>query len=391
MFRSALERLAPRALKPVLAAAAVPLLAVSFLAAPAEAQVPGPAPGDANHAASSTAPVPIRGPHNPPPPAAALAALWTDDFNRANSTNMGADWTEAAGDMIIQGNQGQGNLATGWSHMLHNSAALSPAGARMQIDLAPPSGSSGPHVALIAGAAVGSTRWFYTKIQDNDSNGTYDRIFFYSSGNGGAWGANGFLNLTAPIAAGRVHMYFTNGGDTLHVDIDMDFNGSVDQQYSNTGALAVMVAGTGFGIGTWAMAAYDNWRVDGCAPASQQTYGAGFPGTLGVPPIAASTNPVLGGNTTVDVGNSLGTATFGVVVIGLTPFSAPMPWGGTLLAFPDASVFLAVPSGGASLPLSIPFNPSFCGLSLFFQGGIFDSGAAAGIANTQGLELVLGS
>lgn len=353
--------------------------------------LPAQGPIDANHATQSIAPLPPaaigarRIPSGPSP-----AVSWTDNFDRANSTNMGPNWTEFAGDQVIQNNQGQGNLSSGWSYMLHNSASLNPAGARMEVDLKPPVGASGPHVALIAGAASGSTQWLYTKIQDNTSDGTYDRIFFYRTGNGGGWGTNSFVDLTSPIATGRVFMYFSNAGDTLHVDIDTNFDGTVDQSYSNTGALAVTVAGTGFGIGTWAMGAYDNWRVCDCTPAGVRTYGTGFPGTNGVPSIAGS-NPVLGTTANINIGNSANATTGGAVVIGAATASIPVFWGGIVLATPDLVLATTVPAGGLTLQLQIPAGSYLCGVSIFFQGVIVDPGAARGIANTQGLELAIGS
>ena len=216
-------------------------------------------------------------------------------------------------------------------------------------------------------------------------------IFYYRTGNGVGWGANWFQNLTQPIATGRVFMYFTNGGDTLNVDIDTDFNGTIDQHYSNSGALAVGVAGSGFGIGTWAIGSYDNWRVADCPTAAWRPYGIGFPGTNGVPSIAASANPVLGSSVNVTVGNSLGATTGGAVVIGAAATSIPVFWGGTILATPDIVLSSTVPAAGLALPLQIPASSFLCGLSLFFQGVMLDAGAARGIANTQGLELLLGS
>ena len=162
--------------------------------------------------------------------------------------------------MVISNNFGRGNLGSGWSYMTHAFATGLLANTVMSVDLLPPTGTSGPHVALIAGVNAGSTSWLYTKIQDNDSNGTYDRIFFYSAGNGGGWGI-GTTALTAAIPTGRATMYVTNGGDRLNVDIDANFDGIPDQTYQNNGMLALGLTGTGYGIGTWAMGAYDNWQV----------------------------------------------------------------------------------------------------------------------------------
>lgn len=303
---------------------------------------------------------------------------------------MGTDWQEYIGDQLLLDNHGMGNVPNNFAYMLHNSASLSPASARMEVDLLPPSGSGGPHVALIAGAQPGSYQWFYTKIQDGTNDGVYDRIYFYSFSNGVAWGSTRFQDLTRPISTGRVAMYFTNGGDTLNVDIDADFDGTVDQRYSNSGALAVPVAGTRFGIGTWAMGAYDNWRVTDCPPASLRTYGTGLAGTLGVPPIAASGRPGLGTLVQVGIGNSLGAPSGVAAVFGGAAASIPGFWGGTLLVTPDVLHPAPIPAGGLSLPLFIPADPNLCSRSLFVQGLVLDPGARRGIANTQGLELVLG-
>jgi hypothetical protein len=184
---------------------------------------------------------------------------WSDDFNRSPGTDMGPDWTEYVGDMAIIMGHGFGNMDFGWSYMLHNFASADPMLAVMHVDLLPPSGISGPHVALIAGADPSSTLWFYTKIQDNNTDGSYDRIYYYSSGNGEPWGS--FFTDITPFTTARVTMYFTQDGHTLNVDIDSDFDGNVDEHFENTGAMSVTTAGTGFGIGTWAAGAYDNWEI----------------------------------------------------------------------------------------------------------------------------------
>lgn len=316
--------------------------------------------------------------------------MWSDDFDRPNTSRMGPDWTEYIGDQVLENNHGRGNVADNFAFMLHNSASLNPPDARMEIDLLPPLGSGGPHVALIAGASPGSYQWFYTKIQDGTNDGSYDRIYFYSVSNGRAWGSTRFRDLDRPIATGRVSMYFTNGGDTLNVDIDADFDGSVDQHYSNSGALAVPVAGTRFGIGTWAMGSYDNWRVVDCAASSWRTYGSGLAGTLGVPAIAASGNPVLGTLVTVAIGNSHGTTSGGAVVLGGAATSFPAFWGGTVLVAPEVVLPATLPVVGLTIPLQIPSDPWLCGRSIFLQGLVLDPGAARGIANTPGLELRVG-
>lgn len=383
-------RLSPPALAPRPATASTGIAGAFWLAA----MIPAQAPVDANHAGAAAPVAANPGSPSQGSPGSSLLPLWTDDFNRPDSTNMGPDWTEVQGDEVILSNHGQGNLITGWSYMLHNFAAQSPASAVMEIDLLPPSGTSGPHVALIAGAATGSVLWFYTKIQDNNSDGTYDRIYFYSNGNGGSWGTNASVPLTTPIATGRVYMYFTNAGDTLHVDIDTDFNGVVDQSYANTGALAVTVAGTSFGIGTWAMGSYDNWRVNDSLPATVQTYGAGCPGTGGTAPAIGATGLPQIGNVgfAITVQNGLPTS-IGLVAAGSAAASIPFGACTVLVAPPWVTAAVALDVAGAgSAPLPIPNIPSLHGAQLYAQCLVVDpNGAFLNFASlSNGLSMVVG-
>ena len=190
------------------------------------------------------------------------AQAFADDFNRPNSTDMGPDWSEVSGDMVIAGNQGAGNLLpTGWSKMIHTAAGANYDQAVARITMVSSVGSSGPHVALVFGD--GGLRNIYTKIQDNNSDGLFDRLFWYSNDNGTSWGNSSSITLSPPFASARVEMYVTNAGDTMNVDIDDNLDGVVDQHYENTGLLAFAdQLGQGFGIGTWAGAIYDDWEIE---------------------------------------------------------------------------------------------------------------------------------
>jgi Tol biopolymer transport system component len=50
--------------------------------------------------------------------------------------------------------------------------------------------------------------------------------------------------------------------------------------------------------------------------ASWNNYGAGFPGTHGIPGLSSSANPVLGTTISIDIGNSLGLSTTGFLLLG---------------------------------------------------------------------------
>ncbi|HLU40673.1 MAG TPA: hypothetical protein VK081_14905 [Planctomycetota bacterium] len=92
----------------------------------------------------------------------------------------------------------------------------------------------------------------------------------------------------------------------------------------------------------------------------------------------------------MNIGNSRGIATQGAVVLGATTASLPAPWGGTILVQPDLVLPVAIPAAGLTLSLPVPAGGYLCGVSLSFQGIVVDPGAANGIANTAGLQLVLG-
>jgi len=125
--------------------------------------------------------------------------------------------------------------------------------------------------------------------------------------------------------------------------------------------------------------------------ASWSNYGAGFPGTLGVPTLTASADPVLGTTIDVDVGNSLGSATLGVVLAGFTDASIPTSKGGTLLV-DQLFLVLGLPlaADGIALAAEIPADPAYCGLEVYAQVLELDDGALKGLSFTAGLELVLG-
>ncbi len=124
--------------------------------------------------------------------------------------------------------------------------------------------------------------------------------------------------------------------------------------------------------------------------ASWSNYGAGFPGTLGVPTLTAATNPVIGSTLTVDVGNSATTATIAAILVGDTQASIPMRKGGNLLLTPLLTIVLPLPPGGTSVDAEIENDPSLCGAEFFAQTLVADAGAAKGQSASAGLKLVLG-
>ncbi len=128
-----------------------------------------------------------------------------------------------------------------------------------------------------------------------------------------------------------------------------------------------------------------------CHKARFANYGSGYPGTLGIPSISLNAPPVMGSTVLLELGNSLGAATIGVLFIGPDPADIDSSWGGDLLVasrFPPVLIPLG-PAGG-SIPLAVPDNLPFCGLALYWQILESDPGAAHGVSFSPGLEIVLG-
>jgi hypothetical protein len=141
-------------------------------------------------------------------------------------------------------------------------------------------------------------------------------------------------------------------------------------------------AGSGFDIGA-------DEQTNGCV-AAWHNYGTGWPGTLGIPSLTASAPPRLASTITIDVGNSRGATTPGLLLLGASAASTPTSLGGTLLVLPAVLVPITIPAPGASLPASIPDDPALCGVAFYAQVLEQDPGASRDVSFTAGLQLVLG-
>ena len=124
--------------------------------------------------------------------------------------------------------------------------------------------------------------------------------------------------------------------------------------------------------------------------ASWSNYGAGYPGTLGIPGLRASANPVLGSSIDVDIDNSLGAWTVGFVFAGMSQDSLLTKQGGTILVDWNFMVPMVIWPAGNAWTVDIPNDWRLCQVSAYVQVVEFDAGAPHGIAFTPGLELVIG-
>jgi hypothetical protein len=176
---------------------------------------------------------------------------------------MGVDWTERSGDINIVNNAGAGTSSVSW--MTRNNASDNYVTSVGQVDFGV--GLSGPginFIALTVGDANNSTEQVFAKIQDNNGDGQYDRIFFYKGINGGSWAGGNSSALATPVAAGRIQLTFSQNGDEAILDLDNNFDGTWDEQFRLPGVLAAFSnLGTDFGVSTYQDSVFDNWSLNG--------------------------------------------------------------------------------------------------------------------------------
>ena len=124
--------------------------------------------------------------------------------------------------------------------------------------------------------------------------------------------------------------------------------------------------------------------------ASWSNYGSGYAGTLGIPALTASADPAFGASFAIDAGNSLGSPTAGLLLVGTARASIPTSAGGTILVDFALLQPLALGAAGLSIPATIPRDSEWCGLTIDLQLLEADPGAPHKISFTPGLELVVG-
>jgi hypothetical protein len=124
--------------------------------------------------------------------------------------------------------------------------------------------------------------------------------------------------------------------------------------------------------------------------AAWTNYGAGFPGTNGVPSFTSSGDPTLGTTITLDLANSSAAPTLGLLFAGVQRATLHTNRGGDLLLLPLLALPITFSYGGDQFPWSIPVDGSLAGLTIDLQAVETDAGAAKGVSFTAGLELAVG-
>jgi len=190
------------------------------------------------------------------------------------------------------------------------------------------------------------------------SGGTADLLKTYR----GTWGAN---DIFGAAVAGFADVNGDGIGDVLAAD--PAYSGLGDDQ----GAV-------------WLLSGKDYH-------AFAQVYGSGWPGTLGVPDLTVSAEPVLCSTIDLQLENSQGTNTAGALLIGLSSAQIQTQMGGTVLVgLPWTIVPLVIPAQGLSVPADVICDTTLAGVSVYLQALLSDSGASVGVSFSPGLWLTLG-
>jgi hypothetical protein len=124
--------------------------------------------------------------------------------------------------------------------------------------------------------------------------------------------------------------------------------------------------------------------------ATWTNYGAGFPGTNGVPSFTSSGDPTLGTTITLDLANSSGLPAVGLLFAGVQRATLHTNRGGDLLLLPLLAIPISFSYSGDQFPWSIPADGTLAGLTIDLQAVEADAGAAKGVSFTAGLELAVG-
>jgi hypothetical protein len=154
--------------------------------------------------------------------------------------------------------------------------------------------------------------------------------------------------------------------------------------FDGDGRTDVVIGGSHFNGGDGIV---ETWLT---AVASWDNYGAGWPGTYGVPAFTARSSPVVGANLKIDLADSAVSTTTALLLIGFTQESVQTGKGGTLLVSPLLFIPLSVPVNGLTLSGMVPDDPSLYGFHLYLQALELDRGASKGMSFTRGLDLFFG-
>lgn len=180
--------------------------------------------------------------------AAINCSVVRDNFDRGNSATLGSNWTLQAPSMGIEGQRATNPNPT-FGLATFNGISGDAACADVSIN-----GAATQYVAIVLDYADVNNNLFI-KVQDNLSNGTFNRAFFYHGNSGTPFAP--FQDLT-PFTSARIAV--ARNGDNVTLEIDTNFDGVPEQAYTVAGA-NLPGLGTGLGLGAFGHAFADNFAT----------------------------------------------------------------------------------------------------------------------------------
>jgi hypothetical protein len=171
-----------------------------------------------------------------------------DNFNRADSAGLGSNWLSVSPGIGIDD-----GVATNPSSTEALSTFKGRKAAQACVDVSVDVGS---YVALVLGYRA-ETKNLFVKVQDNDSNGTFDSAYFYRGNNGDALVTPSDRSL-APFTSARVHLLWSKS--RLVLEIDTDFDNQPEQTIRARG-FSTSGLGTGIGLGIYRSGGADNFSI----------------------------------------------------------------------------------------------------------------------------------
>jgi hypothetical protein len=173
-----------------------------------------------------------------------------DDFDRADSSNLGTKWTEQAPDFAITGGRATNAGATAGLMTFNNFAA-----SEVCVDVA----TNGTTLQY-AGVALryGSlTKNLFIKVQQLNSGTGFAKAYFYVGNNGAAGATPTSVDLT-PFTSARLHVFVV--GNRVTLDVDTNFDGAPEASFASDYPATLTGLGTGVGLASYGGARLDNFR-----------------------------------------------------------------------------------------------------------------------------------